>query len=121
MIESILQTIKQLLGISEEDTSFDQNIVILVNSVFSILSQLGLTESDRFQITGSTETWDDLFRGRKDLEFVKTYVCLKVKMMFDPPTSSAALEATKRMIDEHEWRICNNYTKREGTDDGPTK
>ena len=54
-----------------------------------------------------------MFRDRKDLEIVKTYICFKVKMMFDPPTSSAALEATKRVLDEQEWRIANIYVNKE--------
>ena len=113
MNDSILQTIKQLLGISEADESFDPNIIILVNSVLNILSQIGLEEANNFQIKGSSETWNELFRDRKDLEIVKTYICFKVKMMFDPPTSSAALEATKRVIDEQEWRIANIYVNKE--------
>ena len=113
MNDSILQTIKQLLGISEADESFDPNIIILVNSVLNILSQIGLEEANNFQITGSSETWNEFFRDRKDLEIVKTYICFKVKMMFDPPTSSAALEATKRVLDEQEWRIANIYVNKE--------
>ena len=113
MNDSILQTIKQLLGISEADESFDPNIIVLVNSVLNILSQIGLEEANNFQIKGSSETWNELFRDRKDLEIVKTYICFKVKMMFDPPTSSAALEATKRVLDEQEWRIANIYVNKE--------
>lgn len=113
MNDSILQTIKQLLGISEADESFDPNIIILVNSALNILSQIGLEEANNFQIKGSSETWNELFRDRKDLEIVKTYICFKVKMMFDPPTSSAALEATKRVLDEQEWRIANIYVNKE--------
>lgn len=113
MNDSILQTIKQLLGISEADESFDPNIIILVNSVLNILSQIGLEEANNFQIKGSSETWNELFKDRKDLEIVKTYICFKVKMMFDPPTSSAALEATKRVLDEQEWRIANIYVNKE--------
>ena len=113
MNDSILQTIKQLLGISEADESFDPNIIVLVNSVLNILSQIGLEEANNFQIKGSSETWNELFKDRKDLEIVKTYICFKVKMMFDPPTSSAALEATKRVLDEQEWRIANIYVNKE--------
>ena len=113
MNDSILQTIKQLLGISEADESFDPNIIVLVNSVLNIISQIGLEEANNFQIKGSSETWNELFRDRKDLEIVKTYICFKVKMMFDPPTSSAALEATKRVLDEQEWRIANIYVNKE--------
>lgn len=111
MIKSILQSVKRLLGISEDDDSFDQNIVMMINSTLDILSQLGVEEVNSYVITGADETWDDLLKGRKDLEIVKTYIFMKVSMMFDPPASSAAMEAYKRQIDEHEWRICNSYKK----------
>lgn len=88
---------------------------MMVNSTFYILSQLGLSEADSYSITGPDETWDEFFKGRKDLEIVKTYISMKVKMMFDPPTSSAAMEAYKRQIDEHEWRIANYYVNKEVT------
>lgn len=110
---SILNTIKQLLGISSSDDSFDVNVIISINSVLTILSQLGLTEADCFMIKGTAEQWSDLLGSRTDLEFVKTYIGLKVKMMFDPPASSAAIEAMKRTIDELEWRIKNIYVKKE--------
>lgn len=110
---SILNTIKQLLGISSSDDSFDVNVIISINSVLTILSQMGLSEADGFMITGTTEEWSELIGSRTDLEFVKTYIGLKVKLMFDPPTSSAAIDAIKRNIDELEWRITNIYVKKE--------
>lgn len=114
MTDSILQTTKQLLsGITEEDTSFDLNITIFINSVIAILSDLGLAEADEFKITGPETTWQEFLGDRKDLELVKTYIHLKVKLMFDPPLAASALDALKRMIDEHEWRICNHYVKKE--------
>jgi len=112
---SILTTIKQLIGISEHDDSFDINIVISINSVLTILSQLGVKEADGFTVNGVKEEWSDLIGDRTDLEYVKTYISLKVKMIFDPPQSSAAMDSFKRMIDELEWRISNMYVVKEVT------
>lgn len=95
-----------MLGIPEEYTHFDSDLIIHINSVFSILNQLGVGNS-KFMITGSEETWDD-FIGTEDdddIESVRTYMYLKVRMIFDPPTSSIAAEAFKSQIAELEWRL----------------
>ena len=105
---SILSTIKQLLGISVEDTSFDMDIIIYINTVLGILTQLGLDEAGNEPIINKYTTWEDLLDDRTDLEFVKTYIHLKVKSMFDPPSSSAGMEAMNSIIKELEWRI-NNF------------
>lgn len=104
----ILTTIKQLLGISFEDSSFDTDIIIYINTVLGILSQLGLEEVDKEPIIDAETIWEDLLDDRTDLEFVKTYVYLKVKSIFDPPTNSAGMEAMNSVIRELEWRI-NNF------------
>lgn len=106
-MRSILTTVKKLLGISEEDYSFDVDILLYINTTIALLSQLGLSEADKLSIVDEDSTWTDLIGDRKDLEFVKTYICMKSKMMFDPPTNSSAIQATERMIDELEWRISN--------------
>lgn len=104
---NILQTIKQLLGISSEDTSFDVDITIFINTALSALDQMGIEEAAKFPIIDSSSEWSDLLNGRTDLESVKTYIYFKVKSMFDPPTNSSAREAMDRMIKELEWRITN--------------
>ena len=111
MSDSVLLSIKQMLGISPEDTSFDVNVIMSINTALTILMDLGLTEVEDEMVIDDDMTWDDLLGGRTDIEYVKTYVYQKVKMIFDPPTSTAALDAMQRSISELEWRICNNGRK----------
>lgn len=108
MLDSVLLSTKQMLGISPEDTSFDVNVLMNINTALTILMELGLTEVEDQLVTDDKMTWDDLLGGRTDIEYVKTYVYQKVKMIFDPPTSTAAIDAMQRSINELEWRICNN-------------
>ena len=111
MSDSVLSSTKQMLGISPEDTSFDVNVIMSINTALTILMDLGLTEVEDQIVTSDTMTWDELLGGRTDIEYVKTYVYQKVKMIFDPPTSTAAIDAMQRSISELEWRICNNGRK----------
>lgn len=111
MSDSVLSSTKQMLGISPEDTSFDVNVIMSINTALTILMDLGLTEVEDQIVTDDDMTWDELLGGRTDIEYVKTYVYQKVKMIFDPPTSTAAIDAMQRSISELEWRICNNGRK----------
>lgn len=104
-MESILTSIKKLLGITEEQTSFDSDIIMHINTVFSILTQLGVGPSTGVFISDDSDTWDELIPEGANLELVKTYVYMKVRLMFDPPSSSAAMEAVNKNISELEWRI----------------
>lgn len=105
-MESILTSIKKLLGITEEYDHFDPDIIMHINSVFMILTQLGVGPSDGFSISDKTATWDDFLPAdNKNFEAVKSYMHLKVKLLFDPPMSSAIIEAIKQMINELEWRL----------------
>ena len=105
-MESILTSIKKLLGIAEEYEHFDNDIIMHINSVFMILTQLGVGPSKGFVITDSSASWDDyLPEGGEKLQAVKTYMYMKVRLMFDPPTSSAVMESMNRMISELEWRL----------------
>lgn len=104
-MDSILISIKKLLGIMEEYEHFDNDIMIHINSVFSILNQLGAGPKDGFVIRDKTSNWSEFIQDEKLLEFVKSYVYLKVRLLFDPPVSSAVMESTKQMINELEWRI----------------
>ena len=108
MLDSVLLSTKQMLGISPEDTSFDVNVIMSINTALTILMDLGLTEVEDQIVTDDYMTWDDLLGGRTDIEYVKTYIYQKVKMIFDPPTSAAAIDAMQRSTSELEWRICNN-------------
>ena len=104
-MDSILTSIKKLLGIAEEYTQFDVDIIKHINTVFMILTQMGVGPPEGFSITGTYETWDDFLSGSTNLEGVKTYVYMKVQLMFDPPTSSAKLDSANRVINELEWRL----------------
>lgn len=106
-MDSILTSIKKLLGIAPEYTHFDRDLIIHINTVLSILTQLGVGPQNGFTITGSDEVWNDFMADSPRLEVTKNYIYLKVKQLFDPPTSSAVAESTKRLCDEMEWRITN--------------
>ena len=104
-MESILTSIKKNLGLAEADTSFDQDIIMHINSVFSILAQVGAGPIDGFYIEDASKTWNDFSPDNALLNFIKSYVYLKVRLLFDPPISSAALEAMNKASEELIWRI----------------
>lgn len=104
-MESILTSIKKLLGIEEDYTHFDTDIIMHINSVLSILNQLGVGPSEGYSIKDASATWDKFITDSTRLELVKTYVYLKVRLMFDPPSSSSAIESMKHLISELEFRI----------------
>lgn len=106
MEESILTTIKKLLGISEDDTSFDVDVLVFINSAIMALTQLGIGPSEGFVVEDSTTSWGDfLGEGVIDLEAAKSYIYLKTKMLFDPPASSAVSDAYKTAMSEYEFRL----------------
>ena len=105
METSILDSIKKLLGIPSEATEFDTDILIHINSVFSILTQLGVGPSSGFSIEDSSTEWSDFIGDDARLSDVKSFVYLKTRLLFDPPASSAAIDAMNRMASELEWRI----------------
>lgn len=105
-MESILTTVKVQLGIVENCTDFDQILITHINSVFAILHQLGVGPANGFFITDSNQKWSSFIGSDVlTLQNVKTYMYLKVKLMFDPPQNSAMLESINRQIAEHEWRL----------------
>lgn len=103
-MESILTSIKKLLGIGEEYTSFDTDIIIHINSVFMILNQLGVGV-EGFAIADKNNVWTEFMPDETMIESVKSYVYLKVRLIFDPPQSSAVIASMERMITELECRI----------------
>ena len=105
MNESILTTIKKLLGVPEDYEHFDTDIIIHINSVFMILNQLGVGPSDGFSISDKTAVWSDFVSDNKKFEAIKSYVYMKVRLLFDPPTNSSVMECMNRMINEMEWRL----------------
>lgn len=104
-MESILTSIKKMLGITEEYEHFDTDIIMHINSVFMILNQLGVGPEKGFSIKGKEELWTDFLPEEQKLELVKSYMHLKVKLLFDPPMGSAVIEVMNRMISEFEWRL----------------
>lgn len=104
-MSSILNETKVSIGINQDDTSFDLDIIPLINGCLMVLNQNGVGPSGGLVISDSTTGWDALVGDRKDLEMVKTYITLKVRILFDPPTSSYVLEAFKENINEALWRI----------------
>ena len=104
-MDSILTSIKKLLGITEEYEHFDQDIIMHINSVFMILTQMGVGPEEGFTISDSTTTWSEFTNDDKKIEAVKSYVYLKVRLLFDPPASSSVMEAMNRSISEFEWRL----------------
>lgn len=105
MDSSILTSIKKLLGIAEEDASFDQDIIMHINTVFAILAQLGVGPTNGFSIEDDGAIWSDYLGNSTNLELVKSYIYMKVRSMFDPPTSSILADAMNKNISELEWRI----------------
>lgn len=104
-MESILQSIKKMLGIEPEYTHFDPDIIAAINSVLMVLTQVGVGPSTGFYISDDRAQWTDFVGLRVDLEAIKTYVYLRVKLIFDPPTSSFVINSMKDMIQEFEWRL----------------
>lgn len=105
-MESILTSIKKMLGIPEEYDHFDPDLIMHINSVLSILTQIGVGPSEGFRIEDDLATWEDFLDDDTDYEAVKSYVHLRVKLLFDTSTlSSAVIESMNRMISELEWRL----------------
>lgn len=102
---SILISIKKLLGIDKDYVQFDQDIIININSALMSLTQLGVGPQSGFKIRGEEETWNDFIGERIDFESVKTYIYLKVRLTFDPPQSSYLIENIKEQLKEIEWRL----------------
>ncbi|QAU06721.1 virion structural protein [Gordonia phage Chikenjars] len=113
MSESILNSTKKILGIDEDYDAFDMDVILHINSALSTLNQLGLGPEEGFMIEDESAEWGDLLEDDMRLNSVKSLVYLKVRLMFDPPTTSFALTAMQEQIRELEWRL-NVY--REGRD-----
>lgn len=105
MEESILLSIKKLLNIPTDYDYFDTDIIIHINTVFMTLNQLGVGPVEGFIIEDDSTTWNDYLTDPTKLQAVKTYIYLKVRLIFDPPQSSAHIEAIKHSISEYEFRL----------------
>ena len=104
MIDSILNSVKKKLGILEDYKHFDEEIILDINTSFMTLNQLGVGPDEPFMITGDTEVWTD-FMESGPIEAVKSYIPLKVKLLFDPPQASYLVSEIKDLISELEFRM----------------
>lgn len=104
MDESILRTVRNVLIGNNDDTSFDNELILNINLALNTLTQIGVGNKDGFVITGENEKWTDFFTEQK-LDMIKQYVVLKVRMLFDPPSNSFVHTAFSEQIKELEWRI----------------
>jgi hypothetical protein len=102
---SILNSVKKVLGYEVTDTSFDLDIMTHINSVFTVLNQLGVGPTVGFMIEDNTATWATFLGPDPRLNSVKSYVHLRVRLLFDPPQTSFAIEAFEKQIRELEWRL----------------
>ena len=117
-MDSILTSIKKMLGLAEEYTPFDDDIVIMINSVFADLTQMGVGPSRGFAIVDNSETWDEFTDDNILLNSVKSYMYLRVKLLFDPASvGSSTLASYERQISQWEWRL---HIEAESTKDNET-
>lgn len=123
-MNSILASIKQLLGPSALDTHFDPDIVMHINTALASLTEFGIGPEDGYVITGEKETWNkflgDAMKSQKAFSMIRSYVYLRVRKLFDPPQSSVLMNAIDKEIDELEWRITvwADYVKSKTTSSG---
>lgn len=104
ILDSILLSIKQKIGLERDAPEFDSDVIMAINSVLGILFQLGIGE-EGYHISDENDTWDDYLGSATNLEMVKDYIALKVGLIFDPPQSGTLVEVKNQLIKELEWRI----------------
>lgn len=105
MEDSILNSTKKILGIADDYTAFDLDIITHINTVFSTLTQLGIGPIIGFFIEDDSAVWEDFIEDDPRFNSIKSYVFLKVRMLFDPPTTSYLIDSMERQIEELEWRL----------------
>lgn len=104
MAQSILLNTKKVLGLAQDDTSFDQDVLMHINSVFATLNQIGIGPAEGFEIEGPEVMWDAFVTDPR-LNPVKSYMYLRLRVIFDPPSTSYAIESMAQQIKEFEWRL----------------
>jgi hypothetical protein len=105
MDDSILDTVKRLLGIEPDNTPFDAELIVHINSAIMALEQLGVCKTPNFEVTSTADIWSEFLLDGVNLQAAKHYVYLQIKQVFDPPATSFALDAIKRQLDMYEWRL----------------
>ena len=103
--DSILTTVKKLIGLDEEYDAFDQDILIIINAILFELEQIGLKPKEGFALSDNTTVWLDYTDDERILNVLKPYVYLKTKLLFDPPASSSVTDSINKVADRFEWRI----------------
>lgn len=119
-MSSILTDTKKILGIAEEYTAFDQDIITHINSVFVILNGLGVGPEEGFDISDKTAVWTDFLGDDKRLNSVRSYVYLRVRLLFDPPQTSFHIAALENQYKELEWRLSIQRESTAWIDPDPT-
>lgn len=114
--DSILLSIKKMLGLNEDYDVFDPELIIHINTVFGTLHQLGVGPEEQFRISGDNETWLDFDTDGEQIDEVKTYIYLRVRLLFDPPSSSFVLSSFQEQLKELEWRLNVKVDEIKGTD-----
>lgn len=112
--DSILLTIKKLIGMDADYNAFDIDIIVAINGSFMILNQLGVGPDEPFSITGVAETWQDFSDGIGQIELVKNYIYLRTRLLFDPPSTGVLHEAIERQISEFEFRLSTQAKQKRG-------
>lgn len=110
-MDSILETIKKQLGILNDYKHFDQDIIVAINTAFFILNQIGVGPDEVFKIESNDETWDE-FLTDNDIEIIKSYIYLRVRLLFDPPTNSYLIENINKQLSEFEFRMLVDGNRR---------
>lgn len=123
MEQSILNSTKKILGIAEDYTVFDLDIITHINTAFSTLAQLGVGPTAGFMIDDAEEVWANFFGEIPDFQYnsVKSYVFLKVRQLFDPPQTSYLISATEKQIEELEWRLNTHREETAWVDPDPPR
>ena len=105
-MDSILSSVKANLGIPEDDYFFDHSLIVHINSIFSILRQIGCGPSEGYEISSNENAWDEFLQNEpQKLQLVKTYMAMRVRQLFDPPANGTVAQALERQTAEMEWRI----------------
>lgn len=102
---SILHDVKQMVGQEWDDNTYDLDIIVHINSVFFELQQIGVGDESGFEISDETTLWDAYLGGDKNLNAVKTYIYIKVRLLFDPPSTGPLLTSLEKQAEKLEWRL----------------
>ena len=109
MEESILKTIKQLIGCPDDFEQFDLDLIVHINSAFATLTHLGVGPKEGYRLTGADNAWSEFEDNAQKLSLIKDYVYIKTRLLFDPPTSGSLMDSLKEQLKEMEWRLYMLY------------